>query len=47
MRIFIPIFFCYSLFSISGCEQIFRDTEKLIDDVEIVEDDLSKIKKDF
>jgi len=47
MKVLLSVFFCWSLFSLSGCEKLFKDTEKLAYDIEEIDDDINRIKEDF
>lgn len=38
---------CFSSLGITGCDEIFKDSGKFINDIIIVENDIEKIKEDF
>lgn len=38
---------CFSVFSVTGCEDLFKDSGKLVQDIFVVEHDIEKIREDF
>ena len=47
MKISLITALCFCLFSMSGCEELLKDSDKLLEDSFVLEKDMEKIKEDL